>query len=253
MSKPNFFSTGSPFLHHPLLTSERTAEEIDFVLSHSKLTSNGLILDVGCGPGRHSIELAQRGYRSVGIDPSKAMIDAARERAVAAGVQPKFIQVNGEEFFSVSKFDVAICLFTTLGQINNEVQKQHAKASHPLLNGIAHVLIPGGILILEVPQNSWVVANIKEFERFGDEQRYTEITRMFDAKHKIVHESFAIVTPEETRHYLLRYHLYNIQEISSFLINAGFEVNHTFGDFHNTHLTEQSPNMVIVARLAGSI
>jgi len=251
MPKPNFFSTGSPFLHHPLLTSERTAEEVDFVLSYTKLTSNGLILDVGCGPGRHSIELAQRGYRSVGIDPSKAMIDAAGERAVNAGVQPKFFQVKGEDFSSTSKFDAAICLFTTLGQINNEAEKHRKKTNHLLINRIAKVLIPGGILILEAPQKNLLIANIKESERFGNEERYTEIKRVYEAQNSIVHETFAIVTPEETRHYLLRYHLYNLQEISSFLENAGFEINHTFGDFHSAHLTEESPNMLIVARLAG--
>jgi len=251
MSKTNFFGAGSPFLHHPLLTSERTAEEIDFVLSHTKLTSNGLILDVGCGPGRHSIELAQRGYRSVGIDPSKAMINAAQERAVDAGVQPKFIQVSGEDFSSAGKFDAAICLFTTLGQINSETEKYHQKTSHPMLNGIAEVLIPGGILILEVPQKNWVITNIKEFDRFGDEQKYTEIIRLYDAKNSIVHEKFAIVSPEETRHYLLRYHLFNLPEINAFMKNAGFEVNHTFGDFHNTPLTEGSPNILVVARLVG--
>ena len=131
MSKPNFFSTGSPFLSHPLLTSERSAAEVDFVLDHTKLTSDEIILDVGCGFGRHSIELAQRGYRSVGIDPSKAMIKAAQERAVNAGVQTKFIQVKGEDFSSAGKFDAAICLFTTLGQINSETEKISSKKLPP--------------------------------------------------------------------------------------------------------------------------
>ena len=81
MSTPNFFSPGSPYLDHPLLTPERTAAEIDFVLAQTALPPGARLLDVGCGPGRHSLELARRGYQVMGIDPSGAMIAAAKRTA----------------------------------------------------------------------------------------------------------------------------------------------------------------------------
>ena len=64
-----FFSDGSPYLSHPLLTAERTAAEVDEI---ERLVGSvsGRVLDVGCGFGRHSIELASRNADVTGIDPS---------------------------------------------------------------------------------------------------------------------------------------------------------------------------------------
>ncbi len=248
MSEPNFFSTGSPFLDHPLLTPERTAIEVDFVLAQTKLSVDERILDIGCGPGRHTIELARRGYQVVGIDPSAAMIEAAKERTAQVGVQPKLWQASGEEFSAVRKFEAAICLFTTLGQINTEDKKPQFTPDHPLLNQVAKVLVPGGTFILEVPQKGWVINNLKTMDRFGDDFRYTDIQRVYDPGHSIVTETFTLVSPEKTRQYLLRYRLYDLQQVHAMLQYAGFEMIQTYGDFHQAPLIATSPNMIAVTR-----
>lgn len=249
MSKLNFFSTGSPFLDHPLLTAQRTATEVDFVLSQTRLTTDERILDIGCGPGRHSIELAQRGYQAVGIDTSTAMIEAATERAAQAGVQPKFWQISAEKFSTAKKFEAAICLFTTLGQINTNDKKSQSKPDHPLLHQVAKVLVPGGTFTLEVPQKGWVINNLKKTDRFGDDLQYTDIRRTYDSEYSMVTETFTLVSPEGTREYLLRYHLYTLQQVRAMLENAGFEIIQTYGDFQQAPLNATSPNMIAVAQL----
>ncbi|MBE9523632.1 MAG: methyltransferase domain-containing protein [Chloroflexi bacterium] len=253
MLKTNFFSTGSPFLNHPLLTPARTAAEVNFVLDHTNLTSEEIILDVGCGPGRHSIELTRRGYQVVGIDPSESMINAAVKRAAEADVLLKFIQVKGEVYSSASDIDAVICLFTTLGQIHDEGDFRHKNASHPLLNRIADVLRPGGILILEIPQKEWVIANLKKSENISDGVSYTDIKRVYDAEDSILNETFTLVSLKEKRNYFLRYYLYNLEEIHMLLEKAGFEVAQVYGDYQSSPLTEESPNMLIVSRLVGKI
>ncbi|VAW34300.1 hypothetical protein MNBD_CHLOROFLEXI01-407, partial [hydrothermal vent metagenome] len=86
----NFFTEGSPFLNHPLLTAVRTAQEVDFIEDQFKLPTGAHILDVGCGFGRHSIELARRGFAVTGIDPAAAMIAAAQKRAAETAVSIDF-------------------------------------------------------------------------------------------------------------------------------------------------------------------
>ena len=117
-NRPNFFEVGSPFLKHPLLTAERTSAEIDFILAQLALPDGARVLDVGCGFGRHSIELARRGFAVTGIDPSAAMIDAARERD--EGDLVNFEVISAEKYTTSDPFDAVICLFTTLGQITGE-------------------------------------------------------------------------------------------------------------------------------------
>jgi 2-polyprenyl-3-methyl-5-hydroxy-6-metoxy-1,4-benzoquinol methylase len=67
-----------------------TAGEVDFIEREIGLDKSVPILDVGCGTGRHSVELAHRGYRVTGIDLSPSQIERAREKAKAAGVEIDF-------------------------------------------------------------------------------------------------------------------------------------------------------------------
>jgi SAM-dependent methyltransferase len=247
MSKPhpNFFSTGSPYLNHPLLTPERTASEIDFVLASANCPPGGRILDVGCGPGRHSIELAQRGFTVFGIDPSGSMIAAAKERASEAGVSPEFQQVAGEDFITDEKFDTAICLFTTLGQIEDQKDNLH------IIPRVAAALQPGGIFFVEVPQRAWVASNLKSSDRFGEGDRYTDVTRQFDMDKNTVTETFTVVNPGDTQRYVLRYRLYSLDELSDLLEKDGFGIVATYGDYYGSRLTLSSPVMVFVAQRKG--
>ncbi|MEM7112541.1 MAG: methyltransferase domain-containing protein [Chloroflexota bacterium] len=242
MADYNFFSENSPFLQHPLLTPERTKAEIDFVVAQLVLAAGVRVLDVGCGFGRHSLELAQRGYEVVGIDPAAAMIAAAEARKTAVNslsTPPIFYQIPAQEFVIDTPFDAAICLFTTLGQ-------QSASGENSgLVRRVYDALRPGGQLLLEVPQRETAVSTLNPHDRFGNETHYTDITRQFDPSTSCVTEQFQIVSLDQTRHFLLRYRLYSFVELQKLLETADFHIRNTFGSYIGTPLTPDSPIMII--------
>jgi D-alanine-D-alanine ligase len=242
MTRPNFFSDGSPFLKHPLLTPERTVGEIDFVLAQLDLPPGARVLDVGCGAGRHTIELARRGYQVVGIDPASAMIEAARAAAAEASVAPDFRQASGEAFVADEEFDAAICLFTTLGQISEEGDNSR------LVERVSAALRPGGFFVVEVPGRDPTVKNLKPTDRFEGPERYTDVTRRYQPDENSVTETFDVVSPQETRRYVLRYRLYNRAELVALLQDAGFTVLAAYGDYEGTPLSPESPTMLMIAR-----
>lgn len=87
-----------------------TPGEVDFIeeeIGHNRATR---ILDIGCGTGRHSIELARRGYSVVGIDLSESMLDKARAKARAAGVVVDYRQADARELSFHAEFDLAMML-----------------------------------------------------------------------------------------------------------------------------------------------
>ncbi len=242
MNELNFFSEGSPFLAHPLLTAERTRLEIDFVESVLDLAAGARVLDVGCGFGRHSVELAQRGYEVVGIDPSAAMITAAQKRAQETAVSPQFQQVRAEQFETDQPFDAAICLFTTLGQILAQGDNSG------LVNRVTDALKPGGWFVVEVPQRETAVRLLKPEEQFGAGERYTAVTRHYDAAVQTVTEQFQLVAPDSTRKYTLRYRLYNQSELAALLQQAGFTVQAIYGSYEGVPLAAEHPIMIMVGR-----
>jgi 2-polyprenyl-3-methyl-5-hydroxy-6-metoxy-1,4-benzoquinol methylase len=87
-----------------------TLGECDFLEKELNFNQNLKILDVGCGTGRHSIELAKRGYNVVGIDLSESMLNRAKEKALAQNLTVNFQQYDARNLPFQNEFDLAIML-----------------------------------------------------------------------------------------------------------------------------------------------
>ena len=90
--------------------TQGTQGECDFLekeLGHDKSLK---ILDVGCGTGRHSIELTKRGYNITGIDLSESQLQVAKEKAAAENLKIKFLHHDARNLPFSNEFDVAIML-----------------------------------------------------------------------------------------------------------------------------------------------
>ena len=83
--------------------TKNTILEVDFLLEELLLQPGGSILDVGCGTGRHAIELARRGYAVTGLDLSSVMLARAAHAAKAAGVHVDWIHADATQFSFVRK------------------------------------------------------------------------------------------------------------------------------------------------------
>lgn len=90
--------------------TEGTIGECNFIeneIGHDKSIN---ILDIGCGTGRHSIELAKRGYNITGIDLSESQIARAKEKAHKENVQVKFSVQDARKLTFKNEFDLALML-----------------------------------------------------------------------------------------------------------------------------------------------
>ncbi len=84
--------------------------EVDFLEKEINYHKNCSILDVGCGTGRHAIELASRGYSVTGIDLSESMLKKAREKAVDSGVNVDFKVADARKLPFENQFDLVIMI-----------------------------------------------------------------------------------------------------------------------------------------------
>ncbi len=87
-----------------------TIGEIDFIEKEIKKDKSKKILDIGCGTGRHSIELAKRGYNVTGIDLSECMLEMAKQKAKVAKVKVEFIKADARYLKFEKEFDLALIL-----------------------------------------------------------------------------------------------------------------------------------------------
>jgi 2-polyprenyl-3-methyl-5-hydroxy-6-metoxy-1,4-benzoquinol methylase len=87
-----------------------TLQEVDFIESELNGNRSLKILDIGCGTGRHDIELAKRGYSVLGIDLSESQLEKAREKAKIAHVDVTFLQQDARNLAFNQEFDAVIML-----------------------------------------------------------------------------------------------------------------------------------------------
>lgn len=87
-----------------------TVGEVDFIEKEIGYDKTKSILDIGCGTGRHSIELAKRGYKVTGFDLSEAQLKRAKEKADAEKVQVQFLKQDARYFSFADKYDLIIMI-----------------------------------------------------------------------------------------------------------------------------------------------
>lgn len=143
-----FFDAHAPGYMDNCFTKD-TLREVGFLEDALALRAGDSILDLGCGTGRHSIELARRGYAMTGLDLSEAMLDQARKAADQAGVSVRWVKANAAQFSFAEPFDHVIGLcegsLGLLSQADDPIDQPLA-----ILRNIAQSLKPGGRVLLTV-------------------------------------------------------------------------------------------------------
>ncbi|MHC4097575.1 MAG: class I SAM-dependent methyltransferase, partial [Planctomycetota bacterium] len=84
-----------------------TVGECDFIEKEIDYNKTTKILDIGCGTGRHSIELSQRGYSIIGIDLSESQLQRAKEKAYAQSLKIDFQKHDARNPHFSNAFDLA--------------------------------------------------------------------------------------------------------------------------------------------------
>ncbi len=129
--------------------THNTVREVDFLLEALELQPGATVLDVGCGTGRHAIELSARGYVLTGLDLSAGMLARARAKAREAGVQVEWIQGDAAQFSLPAPVEAVICLCEgacgLLGAEEDAVEQPLA-----ILRNVNRALHPGGKCVFTV-------------------------------------------------------------------------------------------------------
>ena len=114
--------------------TQGTLGECDFIENELNSDKSLKILDVGCGTGRHSIELSKRGYSVTGIDLSDSLLKKAREKADKQNIKIDFLKYDARNMPFENEFDAAIMLcegafpLMETDEMNYEILKNATKS-----------------------------------------------------------------------------------------------------------------------------
>jgi SAM-dependent methyltransferase len=90
--------------------AEKTNFEVDRILTMLKPRGDERILDLGCGTGRHTLALTQRGFSVVGVELLEVNVAAAEDAARAQGLQAEFVPADLRDLDYDEEFDIVVNL-----------------------------------------------------------------------------------------------------------------------------------------------
>ncbi len=199
--------------------TKNTEVEIEFIIEHTNTPPGGTILDLGCGTGRHSVPLAQHGFRVTGVDISEGMLEIAQQRAGEAGVSIDFIRTDATSFMRADSFDTVLCLCEGAFCLHNE-DDDTLRRDETILRNIVTSLKTGGTLILNA------LSALRAVRAATDE---TVQSGQFDPMTMTERSDVHDLLPEVSNVGKLRERYYTAPELRRVAEDAGLKVTGVFG------------------------
>jgi D-alanine-D-alanine ligase len=133
-------------------SAENTRREVDDLIAVAGIETTDRVLDLCCGQGRHSLELARRGYEHVtGVDRSRYLIRLARRRAKREGYTVNFHEGDARKFrLSGDAFDCIAVMGNSFGYFDSQ------EDDAGVLEAIKRVARPGATLVMDLTDGDWI-------------------------------------------------------------------------------------------------
>ncbi len=220
-----------------------TPEQTDLLLALLELQPGARVLDLCCGPGRHSLELARRGYAVTGVDRTVEYVSRARAQAEAEGLSVELVIEDMRRFVRAEAFDAVLSMFTSFGYFEDPAEDrlvlEHAFAS----------LKPGGAILLELMGRE-VLARIFR-ERQWDQEEDGSILlqeRRLAPDWGWIDNRWILIRDGRQEEFCFGHRLYTGTELAALLRSCGFADVHVFGSLAGEPYDQRAGRLVVRAR-----
>jgi SAM-dependent methyltransferase len=243
---PNFSEFSDPRLVAIYDTVNPIADYETFYLDLAAKLSASSIIDIGCGTGLLTCELARRGHRLIGVEPSKAMLALARRRHCGAQVE----WIAGDAL-RLGKVGADLAIMT--GHVPQIIRDDEVWSA--TLAAISEALGPGGRVAFESRNplaRPWTAWTPQASRRTVEDAVVGPVDVWFqdpevdgDLVRYEIHYLFARSGEELVSHTELRFR--TRAELSRSLSDAGFSVENVFGDWDGRPADAASRELIFVA------
>lgn len=206
-----------------------------------------LLLDVACGTGGFSIELAKKGIEVIGTDMSEDMLSVAREKTADEGLDILYLCQSAEELDLYGTVDGAVCCMDSINHITDMETLETA------LKKVSLFLEPERLFIFDVNtlyKQEKILAN-NTFV-LDEEDVYCVWQNEFDSDNKITNISLDFFTKEDSIYVRsgeeFSEKAYTNEELCDLLENAGFKIEAVFGDMTQNPPTDTEERVFYICR-----
>ncbi|MFL6282684.1 MAG: class I SAM-dependent methyltransferase [Pyrinomonadaceae bacterium] len=233
------------FLMSPQTLAVRTGHEVEGIERLLGLRPGDAVLDCPCGYGRHSIALAQRGYKVLGSDINQEMLNAAYRNVNGTG-NIQFARENMLHLDYRDRFDAVINMFLAFGFFDTDEENER------VLSNFHRALKPGGRFLLHTDVNvGRITCGQYKFHenRHLRSGRTLEIVESYDPERKRLNGQWILIDSAGAREELPPYscRIYTAKEITEICRSVGFASVCLYGGWGGEDLEDESEEMIVVA------
>jgi SAM-dependent methyltransferase len=237
------------------VTPEITRQQVNFIHRNLGLKKGAKILDLACGHGRISIELAKLSYGVTGLDYSKYFLGIAKKEAKKHGVKIDFIRQDMRKLNFVNKFDAVISMFTSFGYFKDD------KDDIKVIRNISRALKPGGKFLIDVNNMVRTLILMSKNGGVGKDGRLHGSVRKDKLSNGLVVTTIDVADAltlrwsmtrtwrekGKKRNYTTECRLYSLPELRRILEENGLMVRKVWGDFDGSGFSFASRRLIVLA------
>ena len=227
---------GEDYLHIYQHRDEREAEHaVELIAANLAGREIHSVLDLGCGAGRHTKVLFERGW-TVGLDLSMALLKVARRESPGA----PYVRADMRELpFADDSFDLVVNLFTSFGYFEDD--REHAR----VLSRVCAVTRHGGTFVIDFLNAGQVRRELVPYDERVKNGITIEQTRTISQDDRFVEKRIRL--RGRGKEYIERVRLLSEADLERMLSVAGFDVSKRFGDYGGASWSEDSPRTILFA------
>jgi SAM-dependent methyltransferase len=231
------------FLFSQFRSRESTVREAEQILGLVHPPQGAAVLDLCCGPGRHALEFARRGFRVTGVDRTARYLATARAAATREGLTVEFVQEDMRHFHRPAAFDLALNLFSSFGYFADEAENLR------VLRQLHGSLKPGGQVLLEMVGKEPLARTFqpRTWHRHVERDEYLLEERIVREGWRWIEHHWIWIRGIEQQDFTFGIRLYSGAELTDLLAEAGFAEVRLYGSLAGTPYDQTAQRLVAVA------
>ena len=219
------------------------ADFTDHLLSELKPKRHSRMIDVGCGKGRHCLQLASHGHQVTGIDLSFQSIRQAKK---LESPNLRFLQHDMRRNFGYCLFDYVFNFFTSFGYFKD--QEEHDQ----VMMNMADALKPGGTLVIDYINVYKAAVNLKTSELKEIDGVVYHINRWVTESHFYKKIVINDQRPGPAQEHIEQVARFNREDFNKMFVKAGLQLAKVYGDYEmNPYDCRESPRLIMIAKKTG--
>lgn len=211
------------------------------IISLLKIDPGVSVLDLCCGPGRHSLELARNGFSIIGVDRTQTYLETARKQAEIEGLKVEFIQEDMRSFCKPNAFDVVINLFTSFGYFED------IKDDKQVITNVYRSLKNKGVFLIDIMGKEVLARVFCERNWHEVDNNIVLEERKICKNWSWIDNRWILIKDGKKEEYKISHRIYSAVELIALLNECGFNLIDVYGDLTGEPYDHTAKRLILVA------